>query len=274
MRRASWVRPRWRHRPTADTLRDLVEVAPGVHVATSAVYTTTSTVVVGADGTCLVVDPAVTAREVDDLAATLRSRGWTPAAVWSTHAHWDHVLDGPALAHLPRWSAWVPATDRDTLAAERDADPELARSGAPPAPIAAAATDFPRRSPGVLDWPGPTVEVLVHAAHARPHTALFLPDTGVLVAGDMLSDVEIPLLDLSADDPVGDYVGALELLEATRASIVVPGHGHVGSDLGRRLAADRAYLSALVAGIETTDDRRTLAWTAAAHAAHRDAVGR
>ncbi|KQR16435.1 hypothetical protein ASF78_03350 [Cellulomonas sp. Leaf334] len=220
------------------------------------------------------IDPAVTAREVDGLTAAIRSRGWTPVAVWSTHAHWDHVLDGPALAHLPRWSAGVPATDRETLAAERDADPELARSGEPPAPVAAAATDFPRRSPGALDWPGPTVQVLVHAAHARPHTALFLPDAGALVAGDMLSDVEIPLLDLSADDPVGDYLSALGLLEATGASVVVPGHGHVGSDLGRRLAADRAYLSALVDGVETTDDRCALPWTAAAHAAHRDAVGR
>ncbi|KQY24863.1 hypothetical protein ASD16_05110 [Cellulomonas sp. Root485] len=266
--------PRWRPRLTADVPRDLVQVAPGVHVATSAVYTTTSTVVVAADGTCLVVDPAVTAREVDDLAATIRARGWTPVAVWSTHAHWDHVLDGPGLAHLPRWSADVPTTDRETLAAERDADPELAGSGAPPAPIAAAATRYPQRSPGVLDWPGPTVQVLVHAAHARPHTALFLPDAGVLVAGDMLSDMEIPLLDLSADDPVDDYVRGLALLESTGADLVIPGHGHVGTDLSRRAAADRSYLSALVAGDDTMDERCALPWTAAAHGAQRAAVGR
>ena len=266
--------PRWRPRLTTDALRDLVEVAPGVHVATSTVYTTTSTVVVGADGACLVVDPAVTAREVDGLAATIRARGWTPVAVWSTHAHWDHVLDGPALAHVPRWSAGASATDRETLAAERDADPELARSGEPPAPVAAAAVPYPQQSPGVLAWPGARVEVLVHGAHATPHTALVLPDAGVLVAGDMLSDVEIPLLDLSADDPVGDYVRALALLEATGADVVVPGHGHVGSDLGRRVAADRAYLAALVAGVEIADDRSALPWTAAAHEAHREAVAR
>ena len=268
------MRPRWRQRLTADVLRDLVEVAAGVHVTTSAVYSTTSTVIVGPDGSCLVVDPALTAPEVDGLAATIRARGWTPVAVWSTHAHWDHVLDGPALAHLPRWSAGVPATDRETLAAERDADPELARSGGPPAPIAAAATAYPEQSPGVLDWPGPTIQVLVHAAHARPHTALFLPGSGVLVAGDMLSDVEIPLLDLSAEDPVDDYLRALALLEATGAEVVVPGHGQVGRDLGRRAAADRAYLTGLVAGADTPDGRRSTPWTAAAHAAQQAAVGR
>ncbi|NUU16158.1 MBL fold metallo-hydrolase [Cellulomonas humilata] len=257
-------------------MRDLVEVAPGVHVATSAVYTTTSTLLVGDDGTCLVVDPAVTAREVDGLAAAIRDRGWSPVAVWSTHAHWDHVLDGPGLARLPRWADGAAATDRETLAAERDADDELARVGEAPAPIAAPATAYPRRSPGVLDWPGRTVRVLTHSAHARPHTALLVPDVGVLVAGDMLSDVEIPLLDLSSDDPVGDYRAALDLLESAGARVVVPGHGRVGGpdELRRRLAADRAYLSALTDGKEVDDDRYALPWAAAAHAAHRAAVGR
>ncbi|MBO3103681.1 MBL fold metallo-hydrolase [Cellulomonas fengjieae] len=225
-------------------------------------------------GTCLVVDPAVTAREVDALAAAIRDRGWTPVAVWSTHAHWDHVLDGPGLAHLPRWAAAAPATDRETLAAERDTDPELAASGERPAPIAAAATPFPRRTATVLDWAGPTVHVLTHTAHARPHTALVLPEAGVLLAGDMLSDVEVPLLDLAAADPVGDYLAALTLLESADARTVVPGHGHVGrgAEVGRRLDADRAYLAALTSGTDLADPRCALPWVAAAHAAQRATV--
>jgi len=90
----------------------------------------------------------------------------------------------------------------------------------------------------------------------------------------MLSDVEIPLLDLSAVNPVEDYERALGLLESTGARIVVPGHGHVGPDLRRRLGADRAYLAGLVAGVEVTDERCALPWTSAAHTAHRQAVGR
>lgn len=255
-------------------MRDLVEVARGVHVATSRVYTTTSTVVVGAAGTCLVVDPAVTAREVDGLAATIRDRGWTPVACWSTHAHWDHVLDGPGFHRLPRWTEGATATDAETLAAERDADPELARSGEPPAPIAALRTPYPQRTPGVLDWDGPPVHVLRHDAHSRPHTALVLPEASVLVAGDMLSDLEIPLLDLTASEPVGDYLAALNLLESVGAEVVVPGHGHVGGadELQRRLAADRAYLAALVGGTSCDDDRLALPWAAAAHEAQRAAV--
>ncbi len=256
-------------------MRDLAEVAPGVHVATSSVYTTTSTVVVGAGGRCLVVDPAVTAQEVDGLAESVRARGWSPVAVWSTHAHWDHVLDGRGFTGLPRWASGGGGTDAETLAAERDADPELARSGQDPAPVAAVLTPWPRRGRDELDWDGPPVRVLTHSGHARPHTALLLAEVGVLVAGDMLSDVEIPLLDLSADDPVGDYRTALDLLESARATLVVPGHGRVGGadELARRLAADRAYLDALVAGDERPDPRAALPWTAAAHEAQRAAVG-
>ena len=177
-------------------------------------------------------------------------------------------------AGAPGWAAAPPTTDRETLAAERDADPELARRGDDRAPIAAPATRYPERSAGVLEWPGPPVQVLVHAAHARSHGALFLPEAGVLLAGDMLSDVEIPLLDLSADDPVGDYLAALTLLESVGAGTVVPGHGRVGhgDELRRRIEADRRYLAALMAGLDARDERCALPWAAAVHAAQRDAV--
>ena len=70
---------------------------------------------------------------------------------------------------------------------------------------------------------------------------MFLPDTGVLIAGDMCSDVEIPLLDTVATDPLGDYRTGMERLTAVPGvRQVVPGHGHVGdaSELRRRLALD------------------------------------
>ena len=49
-----------------------------------------------------------------------------------------------------------------------------------------------------------------------------------LVAGDMLSDILIPMLDLSGSaDPIEDYLAALQLLEgvAGDVDVVIPGHG-------------------------------------------------
>ena len=98
----------------------------------------------------------------------------------------------------------------------------------------------------------------MHDGHAPGHGAVFLPGPGVLVAGDMCSDVEIPLLDLAAPDPLGDYRTGLERLAAVAGvHQVVPGHGHVGdaNEFRRRLAADAAYLDALALGQPFGDSR-------------------
>jgi glyoxylase-like metal-dependent hydrolase (beta-lactamase superfamily II) len=60
-------------------------------------------------------------------------------------------------------------------------------------------------------------EIVEHQAHAIGHAAVLLADRGVLLAGDMLSDVLIPLLDPRRPDQVGAYETALDRLgEAAR----------------------------------------------------------
>ena len=93
-----------------------------------------------------------------------------------------------------------------------------------------------------VPWDGPQARVVAHDGHAPGHGAVFLPEAGVLIAGDMCSDIEIPLLDRDTPDPVGDYRAGLDRLAAlTGVRQVVPGHGHVGdaAEFGRRIAADR-----------------------------------
>ena len=47
--------------------------------------------------------------------------------------------------------------------------------------------------------------MIEHEAHAIGHAAVLLADRGVLVAGDMLSDVLIPLLDPRRPGQVDAY---------------------------------------------------------------------
>src|SRR4029077_11743258 len=63
-----------------------------------------------------------------------------------------------------------------------------------------------------VPWDGPEARLIVHDGHAPGHGAVFLPESGVLIAGDMCSDVEIPLLDIVATDPLGDYRTGMECL--------------------------------------------------------------
>ena len=79
--------------------------------------------------------------------------------------------------------------------------------------------------------------------------ALLIEERGVLVAGDMLSDILMPFLDLEATDPIEDYLAALRLFEgvADDVDVVIPGHGSVGGaeQLRARIKQDRAYVQAL-----------------------------
>src|SRR6201996_7170501 len=232
------------------------EIVPGVFVATAELYTTTTTIVAGADGDCLLIDPAVTVADLAALADWLSARGLRPVAGWSTHPHWDHLLWSAAFGDVPRY-----ATPRAVAAAaHREAD---LRSGVEESAPGHDLTLFAKVAalPGhEIGWPGPRALVCEHNAHAPGHGAVFLPDAGVLIAGDMLSDVEIPLLDLESADPFRGYregVGVLAGIPGVRA--VVPGHGHVGgeAEFRRRVSADLAYLDAVQSGGDIADPRPT-----------------
>jgi hydroxyacylglutathione hydrolase len=244
----------------------LAEVADGVLAGTSALYLTTTTVVAGRDGGCLVIDPAITPADLAVLAGELAARGLRPAVGWSTHPHWDHVLWSGDLGDVPRFgtprAVAAAAVGRAALAAEAErsaAGHDLALVGRLTALAPGA---------GAVPWDGPDARVVAHDGHAPGHGAVFLPVTGTLIAGDMCSDTEIPLLDLAAADPLGDYRAGLERLAAlTGVRQVIPGHGHAGDgpEFRRRLAADRRYLDALERGGPVTDPRLTQDWLRAEH---------
>jgi hydroxyacylglutathione hydrolase len=242
-------------------MQRLHEIAPGVLVATAERGTTTSTVVVADDGGCLVIDPAMTAADVAGLAADLADAGLRPRLGFATHPHWDHVLWSRDLGDVPRYAAPAAARlaeqDRDEIVSYvRDSVPghDLELLGRL-VPLPAGSDRIP--------WDGPAAQVIVHDGHAPGHAAVFIPEAGVLVAGDMLSDIEIPLLDLLAADPLGDYRAGLGRLAAVPGvRWLVPGHGHIADagEFRRRLDADYRYLDRLVAGEPFDDSRCTAGW--------------
>jgi|SRR5262245_23985672 len=237
------------------------EIAPGVLVATSRLLTCTSTAVVGGDGGCLVIDPAVSVADLSALATDLKGAGLRPRAGFATHPHWDHVLWSRDLGDVPRYAA------PDAVAAAeagREAMVSEAQGTAPghDLELFGRLTALPAGAERI-PWDGPAVQVIVHDGHAPGHGAVFIPDAGVLIAGDMLSDIEIPILDTLADDPLGDYRTGLERLASVRGvHWVVPGHGHVADarEFRRRLDADVRYLDLLAVGEPFDDPRCTVKW--------------
>lgn len=241
----------------------LEEVADGVLVHESEFIQSNTTLVRGDEG-ALLIDPGITRAELADLADDLRGLGLPVVAGFSTHPHWDHLLWHPAFGTAPRYgTAHGTALVRDLLS---DADwrarvaeglpPEHAEDI--PMDLLGLTTALPAGA-GRIPWDGPAVRVLEHRAHSSGHAALLVEQSGVLVAGDMLSDILMPFLDLEAEHPLDDYLAALDLFDsvADGVAVVVPGHGSVGraDELRARIAQDRAYVQALRGGRDPDDER-------------------
>jgi glyoxylase-like metal-dependent hydrolase (beta-lactamase superfamily II) len=232
----------------------LKQVAEGVLIHESEFCQSNAVVVQGRDGV-LLIDPGVQGYEMACLANELSDSGQTVVAGFSTHPHWDHLLWHARLGAAPRYgTARCAATVRVRLSDAR----AKARVGEliPPNIVEQVPLDLLGLITGLpaetarIPWDGPQVRIIEHQAHAPGHAALLIEESGVLVAGDMLSDVLIPMLDLNdTADPIEDYLAALRLLEgvAGDVDVLVPGHGSIGGadQVRARIEQDRAYVHAL-----------------------------
>jgi len=242
----------------------LTRVAEGVLVHESDFMQSNAVIVHGGAGV-LVIDAGIRGDELAGIATDLRERGHAVAAGFSTHPHWDHLLWHAGLGTAPRYGTARCAA----IIQARLSDPEwkAAVGGMIPPDIAdqVPLDDLFGRIIGLpaeterIPWDGPGVRIIEHQAHAPGHAALLIEERGVLVAGDMLSDVLIPMLNFLALDPIEDYLTALRLLErvAGDVDVVVPGHGSVGGadQMHARIDQDRAYVHALRDGQDPSDPR-------------------
>ena len=231
----------------------LRQVAEGVLIHESEFCQSNAVVVQGRAGV-LLIDPGVQGHEMACLANDLGELGQPVVAGFSTHPHWDHLLWHARLGAVPRYgTAGCAAAVRVQLSDARSKariaqwiPPDIVEQV--PLDLLGLITGLPAGT-ARIPWDGPQVRIIEHQAHAPGHAALLIEERGVLVAGDMLSDVLIPMLDLNAADPIEDYLAALRLLEgvAGDVDVLVPGHGSIGGadEVRARIDQDRAYVHAL-----------------------------
>ncbi len=225
--------------------------AVGLHadviVATSRAFQTTCTLVRTA-GEAFCIDSPVFPDELEILPAMAEQAGFGVVGLLATHADWDHLLGRYAFPEAPLGCS-------ETTAARLVNEPGAAQR-------AMRAFDEelyverprPLSLPGAqrLDVPG-SVEIGDRELELQPadgHTvdgmAVWIPWAGVLVAGDYLSPVEIPMV----QGPASAYLATLGRLEplVEQADHVVPGHGAPidGVRAAAILREDRAYVEALL----------------------------
>jgi len=232
----------------------LRQVAEGVLIHQSEFCQSNAVVVQGPAGV-LLIDPGVLGHEMACLANDLSDSGQTVVAGFSTHPHWDHLLWHAGLGAAPRYGTARCADIIRVLLSDAGWKARIAEWIPPdiaeqvPLDLLGLITGLPAET-ARIPWDGPQVRIVEHQAHAPGHAALLIEERGVLVAGDMLSDVLIPMLDLNdTADPIEDYLTALRLVEgaAGDVDVLVPGHGSIGGadQVRARIDQDRAYVHAL-----------------------------
>ena len=244
----------------------VVSLHADVLLATSAIWQTNCVIVRSGEET-FVIDSPVLPEELEVLSALLeQSRFPAPSGLLATHADWDHLLArlafpdatiGCAVSSVERMRSTPGAPQRELRSFDEQ---HYVRR---PIPLALGSLQ-------ALDVPGAceigSHELALHQAegHTYDGMAVWIGWAGVLVAGDYLSTIEIPVLgERGSIDAYLATLGRLRPLIAAAAH-VVPGHGPV-LDAERATAVleeDVVYLNALrVRGdaAELPDGRRTKA---------------
>ncbi|MDA0169353.1 MBL fold metallo-hydrolase [Solirubrobacter taibaiensis] len=209
----------------------------------------TGSVLVRSGGEAFLVDSPVFPDELEILPGIAAQSQFNVVGVLATHADWDHLLGRYAFPEAPLGAAESTAARliNEPGAAQRalrDFDDEFYVTRPKPLSLPGAQR---LDTPGFIDIGEETLEVHPADGHTVDGMAVWVPWARVLIAGDYLSPVEIPMI--SEGGSVSAYLATLNRLEplVIEAEHVVPGHGGP-IDAQRALAIlreDRAYLEGL-----------------------------
>jgi glyoxylase-like metal-dependent hydrolase (beta-lactamase superfamily II) len=222
-------------------------------VVTSRMWQTNATAL-RAGEEALLIDAPYFPDELEALPALLVQAGFEPDGLLATHGDFDHLLGRlafPALA-LGVGEATALRLRAEPGAAQRELrDQDDEHYVARPAPLSLGAVQS-LPVPGRLDLGDAELELHPAEGHTTDGCAVFARSPGVLVVGDYLSDVEIPMI--SEGGSLAEYRATLARLAplVSDADTVVPGHGsaHDRETALRLLDEDVDYLDALERGDE------------------------
>ena len=204
----------------------------------------------------VMVDPGVLPSELDDLARVLEAVPALALTLVLTHADWDHVLgrswwpEAMTIAHdhfAAELKRKAPSILEEARRAAQDAGERWEKGFEPFRPREAlSGLRFSRLGPWRLVFRDAY-------GHSDSMLSIHLPEERLLIAADMLSDIEIPTLHRSCEDYRRTLTELIPLAEHGAIQTLIPGHGSIARDAGsalERLHRDLGYLDQLERGVE------------------------
>jgi glyoxylase-like metal-dependent hydrolase (beta-lactamase superfamily II) len=235
-----------------------------VVVVVSGIWQTTCVAVRSGDEGFL-IDSPVLPDELDALPGVLEQAGFPVSGLLCTHGDWDHMLGrlafpdaslGVGEATAERLRSSPGAVQRELRSFDEEHYVERPR----PLQLAGGIQELPVPGRLSIGAGAEDREIELHpaAGHTADGVAFWVGWARVLVCGDYLSPVEIPMVSAQVDRPAradadghprayADTLARLAPL-VQRAETVVPGHGGplAREDALRILEEDAAYMAALV----------------------------
>jgi glyoxylase-like metal-dependent hydrolase (beta-lactamase superfamily II) len=189
-----------------------------------------------------------------------------------THAHSDHYGQAAAVVERTGCELWMHPNHSHMKSWAEDPDAaidrrlEVARqSGVPEEPLRRYAAERGKRESGISAVIEPDRELLpgvvvetdlgpwsVHETpgHAPSHVCLFQAEHRLLISGDHLLGRIFPFFDFGySPDPVGEFLDSLDVVEALRARLCLPGHGRTFTDVQAHIEGNRKLVSEHLAKI-------------------------
>lgn len=225
----------------------------------SALQQTTCTVFEGNDF-ILVVDPNWLPQEIEEIQQHVQTRSQSKEVyLLFTHGDFDHIIGYQAFPNAKVIGSiglqQHPHKEKKVnLAIEFDQSNYIERSY----PIAFPEVDIVITEDGQKVQLGDTI-LTFYLSPGHTHDGLFtvIEPHGIWIAGDYLSDFELPFI----NDSVVNYQQTLQKAERILSShvvnILIPGHGKLTEDrneIRRRIDTSQNYLNRLIQAVKNSDE--------------------
>jgi hydroxyacylglutathione hydrolase len=229
-----------------------------ITVFQSSLFQTTSTVVETKD-CVLVVDPNWLPNEIEEIQRHVeRIQGEKELYLLFTHGDFDHIIGYQAFPDAKiigsRGLQEHPKKEQKiNLIHQFDNDYYIHRSY----PIAFPEVNIVIEEDGKQLVLGDiTLTFFLSPGHSHDGLFTFIEQLGIWIAGDYLSDFELPFIYDSAKAYEETLRKAERIIETNKVSILVPGHGQtttIQEEMKRRIEMSQEYLERLIASVMKDD---------------------
>ncbi|HTA12099.1 MAG TPA: MBL fold metallo-hydrolase [Solirubrobacteraceae bacterium] len=198
-----------------------------------------------------------------------------------THAHTDHCGQAATVVERAGCEVWIHPNHKHLDRMLQDPQAVLERrleiarqSGVPEEPLRRAAEQRSAQGSGIAGPIEPhrdlTEGVKIETdlgewvtyetpGHAPSHVCLFQPERRLLISGDhLLGRISLYFDYGYSPDPVGEFLGSLDVVQRLGARLCLAGHGRTFADVHAHIEGNRALVDERLASVRAALDGREL----------------